>query len=141
METSGHGLYSLLLLDGVNAAPMIQAAAAGDRTAMAYVDVVRDFLEQCRSAPKKTAPLCLCCDRELYRRQPPRVIAVAVPAVPEPVDAMVTGLCPRCAGRAGWPRPGWQQRVGQIIQSGLTELCEGVRILDPVHFNAAGGIA
>jgi hypothetical protein len=42
MEAPARGLYSLLLLDGVNAVQMISAVAAGDRTAMAYVSCVRE---------------------------------------------------------------------------------------------------
>jgi hypothetical protein len=142
MEASGGGLYSLLLLDGVNAAGMISAAAAGDRTAMAYVSCIREFLQQCRSAPRKHAPLCLCCPRELYCRHMPRVIAVAVPAGPDPVDAMVFGLCRHCAAQANWPRPGWQQRLAEVMQAVLKELWAGVKILDPAHFSAgASGTA
>jgi hypothetical protein len=142
MEASGGGLYSLLLLDGVNAVPMIAAAAAGDRTAIAYVGCIREFLQQCRSAPKKHAPLCLCCPRELYRRHMPRVISVAVPAGPNPGDAMVCGLCRHCVAQADWPRPGWQQRLAEIMQAILAELWAGVKILDPAHFSAgASGTA
>src|SRR6516225_11037005 len=106
MEASGGGLYSLLLLYGETAVSIIAAAAAGDRTAIAYVSCIRGFLQHCRSAPKKHAPLCLSCPRELYWRHMPRVIAVAVPAGPHPVDAMVCGLCRHCVAQAGWPRPG-----------------------------------
>ena len=142
LEASGDGLYSLLLLDGENAVPMITAAAAGDRTAIAYVSCIRGFLQECRSAPKKHAPLCLSCPRELYWRHMPRVIAVAVPAGPHPVDAMVCGLCRHCVAQAGWPRPGWQQRLAEVMQVVLEELWAGAKILDPAHFTAdANGTA
>jgi hypothetical protein len=142
MEATGDSLYSLLLLDGQSAVPMIAAATAGDRTAIAYVSCIRGFLHQCRSMPKKHAPLCLCCPRELYRRHMPRVVAVAVPAGPDPVDAMVCGLCRHCAAQADWPRLGWQQRLAEVMQAFFEELWAGVKILDPGHFSAgASGTA
>ena len=142
MEASGGGLYSLLLLDGENAVSIIAGAAAGDRTAIAYVSCIRGFLQHCRSAPKKHAPLCLCCPRELYWRHMPRVIAVAVPAGPDPVNAMVCGLCRHCVARADWPRPGWQQRLAEVMQAVLEELWAGVKIVDPTHFSGeASGTA
>jgi hypothetical protein len=134
------GAYSVLFVDREEARQMLGACRYGDPRAAAYVEVVNEFLIKLARAPRKRGALCLTCDRVLCRKTRPLIIVVIRPHCEHPADALVSGVCRGCGtGRAGWPVPGWRERLTALMTPRLRELWgPETRFAEPIHLGPAG---
>jgi hypothetical protein len=67
--------------------------------------------------------------------------AILVLIAPDRADAdemLVSGVCGRCAGSAGWPQTGWQERILALMAEPLRCLWLGSRFIDPARLAPAG---
>jgi hypothetical protein len=134
------GVCAVLFVEREDVWGILAAVRRGDPQATTYAGVVSEFLTNLERASRRRAALCLTCDRVLFGRKRPLVIAVILPRCPEPLSSLVGGFCRSCAaGGAGWPAPGWRDRLAQLLTPRLRELWgPGTRFAEPIHLGTAG---
>ena len=128
------GAYSLLLVDGLAAAKLFTVMERGDSIAANYIGVLQKFLRGIEHASRKTAPLCMTCERVLVRRARPPVLGILLPLCDVPENAIAMGFCRHCTRHAKWPLAGWQKRLAELAAPRFGEIWDNWRLLDPVHF-------
>ena len=140
-EASG-GMLSVMLVDRAGAMTMQRAARRGDELALAYLRVLNTYVESLTERRSRLeTDLCLCCDREFYRKKKPLIIVVAVPDREVPETCLVTGVCGKCADVADWPRPGWESRLAERMQSVFRKLWPECRLIATTAVSQVAGTA
>jgi hypothetical protein len=123
LADAGCGVGAVLFVDREDVWGILAAVRRGDPQAAAYAGVVSEFLTRLERASRRRAALCLTCERVLFGRKRPLVIAVLLPHCPEPSRSLVGGFCRSCAvGGADWPEPGWRHRLTELLTPRLREL-------------------
>jgi hypothetical protein len=114
-EAAG-GLFSLKFVDGAGADRLVRAAVAGEGC------MVGAGLD---ASTQSGGDRCLLCDESGFFEggKPVVVVVVIRPNGAERLeDCLLGGLCGCCAGSAGWPQPGWQDRMLELMTRLLRSL-------------------
>ena len=137
---AANGVYSVCFADWDEVRRMLDALRDGDPRAASYVNPIREFLNRVNCASRKQAPLCFTCEQTFLRKTRPLIIAVILPYCDQPPNGIVGGFCATCAvTRAGWPAPGWHDRVAELITPILQQVWgPEARFADAFHLNKLG---
>lgn len=100
------GPAELYFFDRAGARDMLATAFTGDPFARACAGCLQTFI----AGFKQARQLCLTCEREICPNNDPRVLSLLVSGGADQ-EALVAGICRHCAAAAGWPGPGWRDRL------------------------------
>ena len=101
------GVAELYFVDRAGARNMLAPAFTGDPFARACAGYLQTFI----AGIKQARQLCLTCEREIGPNSDPRVLSLLVSNAANGQEALVAGICRHCAAAAGWPGPGWRDRL------------------------------
>lgn len=117
------GRAELHFFDRAGARDMLAAAFSGDPFARACAECLQAFTTGFKHSPQ----LCLTCDREIGPNSEPRVLSLLVCSAAGDQEALVGGICRRCAAGSGWPGPGWRERLFVKVEPLL------IAVFGPLH--------